>query len=159
MAEDGHAAPAGAGNAADALEAAIIEAIEHALALAEAARDAADMAVVTLLQLAELAAERGALGENSGAVLRDALEVATLEAGTTGKPVDEWLREAILAHSDREAATRGDGANDQRERALRARREALRLQGESRAVQAQSAQVAARSRRRRDGGDPGSDRS
>jgi hypothetical protein len=140
------------------LDAAITDAVNHAAAVAEAARDAAEMALEILASVAALLAERSrapAIGAQPadtaaedgslGALPADVVEIARLEAHAAGVDVADYLRDAILDHIAPGSRARGDRELDARLRA--ARREAARLRAQSRAVHAQNAQVTRRAAR------------
>jgi hypothetical protein len=143
------------------IDAAIAESFSHAMAAAEAAHDAARMALEMLRRLAELVEERslaqvrpdggGDLPAEDGrvpALPEDVLELASLDARAAGVDVASYLRAAVLAYrgdGNRDGNRDGDGAEPARLAEPEAvRREARRVRAESRAVQAQSAQVSAR---------------
>jgi hypothetical protein len=139
------------------IDAAIAESFSHAMAAAEAAHDAARMALEMLRRLAELVEERslaqvrpdggGDLPAEDGrvpALPEDVLELASLDARAAGVDVASYLRAAVLAYRG-DGNRDGDGAEPARLAEPEAvRREARRVRAESRAVQAQSAQVSAR---------------
>jgi len=88
-------------------------------------------------------ASDGASAPASGGPLgRDLLEIAALQAEAAGVRVEDWLREAILAHAARDAGH--PAPRDEAARARRARGEAVRVRAESAAVSAETTRATAR---------------
>ncbi|HEX2105870.1 MAG TPA: hypothetical protein VHF51_19625 [Solirubrobacteraceae bacterium] len=141
---------------ASELEAIYAELVAHAVSLAEATYD-------TTRMLAEVLAERQprpepeATADRHSPIPADVLEVATLDAQAGGMSVERYLREAVLAHSERSTDPERSVDGDLAERLRRARLEALRMsRSPARAAARQTAAVEARaeasvaqSRRRR----------
>jgi hypothetical protein len=74
----------------------------------------------------------------AGAIPPDVLEIATLQATAMGLTVEDFLREAVLAHAARATGgEHGDRPGD-------ARADALRLRAENHALRAQNARIATR---------------
>lgn len=136
-----------------ALDALIADTVEHAAAVAQAAHDAAEMAIQIVVQLAALHEERSrahavesaqsadTAGDDASVdgVPADVREVAVLEALAGGMSLADYLRDAILSHS---AGSEDGAGGDLHARLRAARRKAARVRADSRAVRARSAQTA-----------------
>ena len=95
-----------------------------------------------LVSDASPSAADGASAPASGPLGRDLLEIAALQAEAAGVRVEDWLREAILAHAARDAGH--PAPRDEAARARRARGEAVRVRAESAAVSAETTRATAR---------------
>jgi hypothetical protein len=131
------------------LDAMIAELVDSSAALADAARENAEM-------LADLLAERGtpvdpppAQPPQAGVITPELVELVTARARAAGMSVGEFLREAVLAYTaprrDGDEDGDGDRDGDLHSRVRQAVRTAEGTREETRAVRAQSDQATARS--------------
>jgi hypothetical protein len=128
------------------------EAADLQATIDELAAHSAELAALlheTVTAFAALATGRRAPADDEGEVpavdpaplAADVLEIATLQAQAAGVPVDEYLREAVLAYAARADPDGGDGAGRSRQALAAARR----LRAESEALKAENAQATAHS--------------
>ena len=137
------------------LDSAITDAVSHAAAVAQAAHDAAQMAIEILASVAALLEERSRahdvgsaqradtrpVDKSVDALPADVLEIAVLDAHAGGVSLADYLRDAVLSYG---AGSHDRAGGELDARLSAARRKAAQLQAQSRAVQAQNTQVTGR---------------
>jgi hypothetical protein len=117
------------------LDSTIAELVEHAGNLAQATSETTRMLADAVAARARSRGDRDPPADPGGPLATDVLEMAKLHAQLAGVRVEDYLREAVLAYSDRPGQAAQGAGPDLRVRLRELRDEALRLRDESMAAQ------------------------